>query len=92
MPVLEVEGLHVFYGAIHAIKGISFKVEQGQIVTLIGANGAGKTTTLSTIAGLVKPKRGRIVFNGKDIQNLPPHQINRMGFVLSRKEEGYSLI
>jgi len=82
MPVLEVEGLHVFYGAIHAIKGISFKVEQGQIVTLIGANGAGKTTTLSTIAGLVKPKRGRIVFNGKDIQNLPPHQINRMGVCL----------
>ncbi len=82
MPVLEVEGLHVFYGAIHAIKGISFKVEQGQVVTLIGANGAGKTTTLSTIAGLVKPKRGRILFNGKDIQDLPPHQINRMGVCL----------
>uniref|UniRef100_A0A7V4KDC7 ABC transporter ATP-binding protein n=1 Tax=Fervidobacterium pennivorans TaxID=93466 RepID=A0A7V4KDC7_FERPE len=82
MPVLEVEGLHVFYGAIHAIKGISFKVEQGQVVTLIGANGAGKTTTLSTIAGLVKPKRGRILFNGKDIQDLPPHQINRIGVCL----------
>ncbi|ANE40684.1 amino acid ABC transporter ATPase [Fervidobacterium ngatamarikiense] len=82
MPVLEVEGLHVFYGAIHAIKGISFKVEKGQVVTLIGANGAGKTTTLSTIAGLVKPKRGRILFDGKDIQNLPPHQINRMGVCL----------
>jgi branched-chain amino acid transport system ATP-binding protein len=82
MPVLEVEGLHVFYGAIHAIKGISFKVEKGQVVTLIGANGAGKTTTLSTIAGLVKPKRGRILFDEKDIQNLPPHQINRMGVCL----------
>jgi len=82
MPVLEVEGLHVFYGAIHAIKGISFKVEKGQVVTLIGANGAGKTTTLSTIAGLVKPKRGRILFDGQDIQNLPPHQINRMGVCL----------
>jgi branched-chain amino acid transport system ATP-binding protein len=82
MPVLEVEGLHVFYGAIHAIKGISFKVERGQVVTLIGANGAGKTTTLSTMAGLVKPKRGRILFDGKDIQNLPPHQINRMGVCL----------
>ncbi|MDM7321578.1 MAG: ABC transporter ATP-binding protein [Fervidobacterium sp.] len=82
MPVLEVEGLHVFYGAIHAIKGISFKVEKGQVVTLIGANGAGKTTTLFTIAGLVKPKRGRILFDGKDIQNLPPHQINRMGVCL----------
>ncbi|AMW33107.1 amino acid/amide ABC transporter ATP-binding protein 2, HAAT family [Fervidobacterium changbaicum] len=82
MPVLEVEGLHVFYGSIHAIKGISFKVEQGQIVTLIGANGAGKTTTLSTIAGLVKSRRGRIIFNGKEVQNQPPHQINRMGVCL----------
>lgn len=82
MPVLEVEGLHVFYGSIHAIKGISFKVDQGKIVTLIGANGAGKTTTLSTISGLVKAKRGRIVFEGKDILNLPAHTINRLGISL----------
>jgi len=82
MPMLEIEGLHVYYGAINAIKGISFKVDQGKVITLIGANGAGKTTTLSTIAGLVKAKRGRIVFEGKEIQNLPPHQINRMGVCL----------
>ncbi|MGC8901794.1 MAG: ABC transporter ATP-binding protein [Fervidobacterium sp.] len=82
MPVLEVDGLHVFYGAIHAIKGISFKVEKGKIITLIGANGAGKTTTLSTVAGLVKSKRGRIVFEDKEIQNFPPHIINKMGISL----------
>jgi len=82
MPVLEVDGLHVFYGAIHAIKGISFKVDKGKVITLIGANGAGKTTTLSTIAGLVKSKRGRIIFEDKEIQNLPPHIINRLGISL----------
>lgn len=82
MPVLEVENLHVFYGSIHAIKGISFKVDQGKIITLIGANGAGKTSTLSTISGLVKAKRGKIVFDGHEIQNMPPHAINRMGICL----------
>ncbi|MEN3041919.1 MAG: ABC transporter ATP-binding protein [Fervidobacterium sp.] len=82
MPVLEVDGLHVFYGAIHAIKGISFKVDQGKVITLIGANGAGKTTTLSTIAGLVKARRGRILFEGKEIQNLAPHSINKLGISL----------
>ncbi|MFN3692107.1 MAG: ABC transporter ATP-binding protein [Fervidobacterium sp.] len=82
MPVLEVEGLQVFYGAIHAIKGISFKVDQGKVITLIGANGAGKTTTLSTIAGLVKAKRGKIIFEGIEIQNLPSHKINRLGISL----------
>ncbi|MEN6589891.1 MAG: ABC transporter ATP-binding protein [Fervidobacterium sp.] len=82
MPVLEVENLHVFYGSIHAIKGISFKVDQGKIITLIGANGAGKTSTLSTISGLVKAKRGKIVFDGHEIQNIPPHTINHMGICL----------
>ncbi|HOV54411.1 MAG: ABC transporter ATP-binding protein [Thermotogaceae bacterium] len=82
MPVLEVENLHVFYGSIHAIKGVSFKVDQGKIITLIGANGAGKTSTLSTISGLVKAKRGKIVFDGHEIQNMPPHAINRMGICL----------
>ncbi|MEJ5258047.1 MAG: ABC transporter ATP-binding protein [Fervidobacterium sp.] len=80
--MLEVEGLHVFYGSINAIKGISFKVDKGKVITLIGANGAGKTTTLSTIAGLVKAKRGKIIFEGKEIHNLPPHQINRLGVCL----------
>lgn len=82
MPVLEVENLHVFYGSIHAIKGVSFRVDQGKIITLIGANGAGKTSTLSTISGLVKAKRGKIVFDGHEIQNMPPHAINRMGICL----------
>ncbi|HOP82559.1 MAG TPA: ABC transporter ATP-binding protein [Fervidobacterium sp.] len=82
MPVLEVENLHVFYGSIHAIKGISFRVDQGKIITLIGANGAGKTSTLSTISGLVKAKRGKIVFDGHEIQNMPPHAINHMGICL----------
>jgi len=82
MSILEIEGLHVYYGAIHAIKGISLKVEPGKIVTLIGANGAGKTTTLSTIAGLIKPRRGKIIYNGQEIQGLPPHAINRMGICL----------
>ncbi|HPV63559.1 MAG TPA: ABC transporter ATP-binding protein [Fervidobacterium sp.] len=82
MPVLEVENLHVFYGSIHAIKGINFKVDQGKIITLIGANGAGKTSTLSTISGLVKAKRGKIVFDGHEIQNIPPHTINHMGICL----------
>jgi len=81
MPVLEVENLHVFYGSIHAIKGISFKVDQGKIITLIGANGAGKTSTLSTISGLVKAKRGKIVFDGHEIQNMPPPYDKSHGYM-----------
>ncbi len=80
--VLEVQSLHVYYGAIHAIKGIDLKVPRGQIVTLIGANGAGKTTTLSAIAGLVKAQKGKIIFNGQDITNKPAHVINKMGIAL----------
>ncbi len=80
--VLEIKDLHVYYGAIHAIKGISIKVPQGKIITLIGANGAGKTTTLSTISGLVKARSGKIFFNGVDITNKPAHAINRMGIAM----------
>jgi len=80
--VLNIENLHVYYGAIHAIKGISVKVPKGKIITLIGANGAGKTTTLSTIAGLVKAKSGKITYNGVNITNKPAHAINRMGIAL----------
>ena len=80
--VLQIDNLHVYYGAIHAIKGISIKVPKGKIITLIGANGAGKTTTLSTIAGLVKARSGKIIFEGKDITNKPAHVINRMGIAL----------
>jgi branched-chain amino acid transport system ATP-binding protein len=79
MSMLEVKDLEVSYGAIRAVKGISFTVEKGEIVTLIGANGAGKSTTLRTISGLLKPQKGRIIYQGKDITDLPPHQIVEMG-------------
>ncbi|SHH16914.1 ABC transporter ATP-binding protein [Thermosipho atlanticus] len=80
--VLDIQDLHVYYGSIHAVKGINVKVQRGKIVTLIGANGAGKTTTLSCVAGLIKSKRGHIKFNGKDITNKPPHIINLTGIAL----------
>ena len=67
LPLLKVNGIHVFYGAIHAIKGISLEVNEGEIVTLIGANGAGKSTTLNTIAGLLKPRQGSIAFAGMPV-------------------------
>jgi branched-chain amino acid transport system ATP-binding protein len=84
--VLQVEHLHVNYGAISAIKGISFTVPERSIVTLIGANGAGKTTTLRTISGLVKAESGKILFKGKDITSTPPHQIVSLG--ISQSPEG----
>jgi branched-chain amino acid transport system ATP-binding protein len=84
--LLEVEGLCVNYGHIEAIRDISFGVEQGSISTLIGANGAGKTTTLKTISGLRTVRAGRIVFDGKDITNLPPYERVKLG--LSQSPEG----
>jgi branched-chain amino acid transport system ATP-binding protein len=83
---LVVEGIDVYYGAVHALKGVSLHVEQGEIVTLIGANGAGKTTLLRTISGLVPCKTGRIVFEGKDISKVPAHEIVALG--LSQSPEG----
>ena len=80
--ILKIEGLKVNYGAIKAIKGIDLQVPEGKIVTMIGANGAGKTTTLSAISGLVKSSEGRITFQGKDITNLNPHLVNKMGISL----------
>lgn len=71
--ILEVENLHVYYGMIQALKGISFHVDQGEIVTLIGANGAGKTTTLHTITGLIPSRSGKIMYNGKDITHTQGH-------------------
>ena len=68
--LLKVEGINVYYGAIHAIKDISFQVNQGEIVTLIGANGAGKTTTLQTVSGLLRSKTGSILFDGQDINTV----------------------
>ncbi len=79
MSMLEIENLEVYYGAINAIKGISFNVEQGEIIALIGANGAGKTTTLHTITGLVPAKRGSVKLNGTDITKIPAHKIVSMG-------------
>ena len=79
MALLEVRDLQVYYGMIHAIKGISFDVNQGEVIALIGANGAGKTTTLHTITGLLAPKSGSVLFEGKDITKVPAHKIVSMG-------------
>lgn len=84
--MLSVKDLDVYYGSIHAIKGISFEVNEGEIVTLIGANGAGKTTTLHSISGLVKPKNGEITFCGENLRNVEAHKIIRLG--LAQVPEG----
>ena len=72
---LNVENIHVYYGAIHAIRGVSFHVNEGEVVTLIGANGAGKSTILKTVSGLLRPKSGTIVFDGTDITQIQPHKL-----------------
>jgi branched-chain amino acid transport system ATP-binding protein len=79
--LLEVQDLNVFYGAIHALKGIDFHVDKGEIVTLIGANGAGKSTTLNTISGILRPRVGKILFNGEDNTRNYPEQTVRQGIV-----------
>jgi branched-chain amino acid transport system ATP-binding protein len=84
--LLDVRDLHVSYGAIAAIKGISLKVHKGEVVTILGANGAGKTTTLKTISGLLKPKSGNIIFDKNDITNTPAHDIVSLG--MSHSPEG----
>ena len=86
MALLTVEDLHVSYGGIQALKGISFEVEEGKIVALIGANGAGKSTTLRTICGLVRPQAGRIAYKGAEINKVPPYKIVSMG--ISQVPEG----
>jgi len=82
MSLLKVEDIHVYYGNIHAIKGISFEVNEGEIVTLIGANGAGKSTTLNTVAGLLKPRSGQIFFDGKNINSTPASKAVSLGMAL----------
>ncbi|MBR5561057.1 MAG: ABC transporter ATP-binding protein [Clostridia bacterium] len=82
MSLLKVEDLHVYYGSIHAIKGVSFEVNEGEIVTLIGANGAGKSTTLNTVAGLMKPRTGTVTFDGKAIAGVPASKIVPQGMAL----------
>ncbi len=84
--ILSVEDINVYYGAIHAIKGISFEVNEGEIVTLIGANGAGKSTTLNTVSGLLRSKTGSIHFLGEDIGKIPAHKLVEKG--LSQVPEG----
>lgn len=80
--ILRVDDINVYYGSIHAIKGISFSVNEGEIVTLIGANGAGKSTTLNTVSGLLKSKTGSITFMGEDLAKVPPHKIVERGLVM----------
>ena len=84
--MLKIDNIHVYYGAIHALKGVSLEVEKGEIVTLIGANGAGKSTTLRTISGLLAPKGGTISFLGGDIGGIPAHEIVKRG--ISQVPEG----
>ena len=79
--ILKVQDMNVYYGAIHAIKGISFEVNEGEVVTLIGANGAGKTTTLQTISGLLRSKTGSIEFLGENISHVPAHKLVERGLV-----------
>jgi len=81
MALLEVHDLHAGYGAIQALRGVSFQVDQGQVVSLIGANGAGKSTTLNTLSGLLRPSRGRILFDGQDITGWRPDQVTARGLV-----------
>ena len=87
--ILQVEDIHTYYGAIHALKGITIEVREGEIVTLIGANGAGKSTTLRSINGLNHPRTGTIRFQGKDITNAAPHTIVAMG--VAQSPEGRKL-
>jgi branched-chain amino acid transport system ATP-binding protein len=82
-PILSVEDVHTYYGTIHALKGVSLEVHDGEIVTLIGANGAGKSTTLRSINGLNHPREGKIRFSGEDITERPPHEIVKMGIAQS---------
>ncbi len=80
--ILKVEDINVYYGSIHAIKGVSFEVAKGEVVTLIGANGAGKSTTLNTIAGLLRSKTGSVTFLGEELSKVPPHKVVAKGLAM----------
>lgn len=86
MPLLELQDVHTYYGHVHALKGITISVEEGEIVTLIGANGAGKSTTLRTISGLTRPRQGQILFDGQVLNDIPAHEIVKLG--ISHGPEG----
>ena len=83
MTLLELENIHSYYGHIHALRGISLTVEEGEVVTLIGSNGAGKTTTLRSINGILSPREGRIIFRGEEIQGVPAHDMSSKGIAQS---------
>jgi branched-chain amino acid transport system ATP-binding protein len=82
-PILEIDDIHTYYGSIHALKGISLRVNDGEVVTLLGANGAGKSTTLRSINGLNRPRQGTIRFQGRDITTVPAHEIVKRGIAQS---------
>ena len=84
--ILKVDDIHVYYGSIHAVKGVSFEVNEGEVVTLIGANGAGKSTILNTVSGLLHPKMGSVLFEGRDLKGVAPHKIVEYG--LAQVPEG----
>jgi branched-chain amino acid transport system ATP-binding protein len=86
MALLDLKGVHTYYGAIHALRGVTMHVEEGEIVTLIGSNGAGKSTTLRTVSGLLRPRHGEITLRGKRIDGLRPHEIVELG--VSQSPEG----
>ena len=88
MPMLEVDNIHTYYGNIQALKGISLTVEEGEIVTLIGANGAGKTTTLRTICGLLKPRQGKVTLEGEDLTDYKAHEIVYKGVAMVPEGRG----
>lgn len=88
MALLEVNDVHAYYGGIHALKGVSLTVEEGEVVSLIGGNGAGKSTTLRTISGLMKPRMGSVKFNGEDISKYPPHALVPMGIAMVPEGRG----
>jgi branched-chain amino acid transport system ATP-binding protein len=88
MALLEVNNIHTYYGNIHALKGISLTVEEGEIVTLIGSNGAGKTTTLRTISGLLKPRQGHVMLKGEDISKYPAHELVYKGLAMVPEGRG----
>ena len=86
MALLKVEDIHVYYGNIHAVKGVSFEVNEGEIVTLIGANGAGKSTVLNTVSGLLHPRSGSVRFLEQDLKGVAPHKVVERG--LAQVPEG----
>jgi branched-chain amino acid transport system ATP-binding protein len=88
MALLEIDNVHAYYGNIHALKGVSLKVEQGEIVSLIGSNGAGKTTTLRTISGLLRPRMGAVLFNKQDISHVPAHELIPQGVIMVPEGRG----